>query len=93
VTPNQQNILTAVLSRAATDWDFRQQLLSDPCPAIERAFGVTIPPQFRVRFIERDAALDSLVVLPDFRGGVPDGEVSERELEAVTGGGGGGTLW
>jgi hypothetical protein len=80
--------LEAVVARAAVDPEFRSQLLTDPRQAIERAFGVKIPPTFRIRFIERDADVDALIVLPDFEGerSGRGGELSESDLEAVVGG-------
>ena len=37
-----------------------------------------------MRFVERDADLDALVVLPDYM--APDGELTENELESISGG-------
>jgi hypothetical protein len=83
-SPERGQALQAVLARAATDRDFRQQLLVDPRVAIRNALGIMIPPTFRLRFIERDPNVDSLVVLPDFASA--DGEISDADLEAIAGG-------
>jgi hypothetical protein len=76
--------LSRVLQRAAVDLAFRQQLLHEPRAAIKAAFGLVIPDQVRLRFIEKDPALDALVVLPDIASA--DGELSDDELTTVAGG-------
>ena len=81
---SNQHALDAVLARAALDLTFRRDLLSDPRNAVHRAFGVTLPADYRVRFIERDRDLDALIVLPDFRSS--SDELSESDLESVSGG-------
>jgi hypothetical protein len=78
-------MLNAILARAASDPSFRAGLLVEPKQTISQVFGVTIPPQFRLRFIEKDADLDALVVLPDLR--IEGAELSERDLDVVNGGG------
>lgn len=85
----QQQALEKVLSRAAVDAAFRKGLLSAPQQTIFDALGVRVPPTFRLKFIEKDKDVDALVVLPDFH--CPDGELSDRELEVVAGGGDGGS--
>jgi hypothetical protein len=82
--PTEQHALDAVLTRASTDPAFRRELLTDPRTAIYQAFGVRIPPQLRVHFVEKSADVDALIVLPDLRD--PSGELSDRDLEAVAGG-------
>ncbi|MCC7054302.1 MAG: NHLP leader peptide family RiPP precursor [Gemmatimonadaceae bacterium] len=87
-SPERSRALQAVLARASTDRDFRQRLLVDPKSAIHDALGIVIPPTFRVRFIERDPSVDSLVVLPDYTS--PDGELCDADLETIAGGTDGG---
>ncbi|HET7584230.1 MAG TPA: NHLP leader peptide family RiPP precursor [Gemmatimonadaceae bacterium] len=82
--PTDRQALEAIIARATVDRSFRQQLITDPRRAIQQAFGLVIPPEFRIRFIERDPDLDALVVLPDFR--AENDELSDTELEAVLGG-------
>jgi hypothetical protein len=94
--PNQQRALEAILARASKDRAFREQLLRDPRTAIQSAFGMQIPPDFRIKFVERDADVDALIVLPDLREGgddEEDGALSEDELETVSGGGGAHQTW
>jgi hypothetical protein len=76
--------LALVLARAETDDAFRARLLAEPHGAIYDAFGIQVPADFRLRFIERHADVDALVVLPDLRRA--DGELSVEELEQVAGG-------
>lgn len=57
-----------VLRRSMVDPDFRRRLLDDPHAAIRDAFGYEIPPNVRIRFVERDPDVDALIVLPDLRG-------------------------
>ena len=71
-----------ILSRSATDMEFRQKLLADPHAAIAEYEGVTIPEGFNVVFVENKA--DATIVLPDPVD--PEAELSETELEAVSGG-------
>ena len=76
-----QDAIEQVLARSATDAAFRQQLLSNPRSAIAQASGREVPESFNVRFIENKA--DATIVLPNF---VDAPELSESELEAVSGG-------
>ncbi|MFL5543041.1 MAG: NHLP leader peptide family natural product precursor [Longimicrobiaceae bacterium] len=72
-------------ARAARDADFRRALLDDPARALHQTLGITLPPGYRVRFIERPRDLDALIVLPD-----PEGqdELSDDELDQAAGGDG-----
>ena len=74
--------MQAVLTRSATDADFRQQLLADPRAAMSAHFGQEIGPEADIAFIENKAA--ATIVLPAFVD--PNGELSENELETVAGG-------
>jgi hypothetical protein len=78
------DLLREVLERAATDRDFRVRLLADPAAAIRMAFGVILPHNYRIKFIERPRELDALIVLPAVGG---KGELDEEDLELVAGGG------
>ena len=73
-----------VSARAATDAAFRRALLADPVRALRDTLGIALPPAFRVRFVERPAELDALVVLPDLRAECD--ELTEEEMEAAAGG-------
>jgi hypothetical protein len=71
-----------VLSRAATDVIFRQQLIAEPRAALSSHYGRELPESLNVVFIENQAA--ATVVLPDFID--VDAPLSEEELETVAGG-------
>ena len=77
-----QETYQALLSRSATDLDFRQRLLADPAATVAEFTGREVPDTFNVSFIENRA--DATVVLPDYVD--PSVELSEDELEAVAGG-------
>lgn len=80
----EHQALERILSRAATDSEFRQRLLTEPKEAIRAEFGVIIPNTFRIKFIERGQDVDALVVLPDLK---PNGDqLSDTQLEWVSGG-------
>jgi hypothetical protein len=75
------DLLREVIERASTDRDFRTRLLADPAAAIRHAFGVILPHNYRIRFIERPRELDALIVLPSM-----NQELDEDDLEQVAGG-------
>lgn len=84
--PNRrgEHILQEVTARATVDVQFRQLLLAEPEKTIFEAYGVTIPAGHRVRFMEKPADVDTLIVLPDVVR--PDGELDDDDLDAVAGG-------
>ena len=71
-----------MLERSATDQDFRAQLLENPRAALTEHYGKDVPESFNVVFVENQA--DATIVLPDPVD--PEAELSEEELEAVSGG-------
>jgi hypothetical protein len=79
---DQRSGLDFVVERSALDRDFRLRLLADPKAAIRDAFGVELPQDFRLRFIERDRDVDLLIVLPDV---VDDDVVEGDDLRGVSG--------
>lgn len=79
-----EKLIDAVVHRAGSDRAFRRRLLADPAAAIAAAYGVTFPAGFNIRFVEKPADLDVMVVLPDLRS---DRELSDDDLERVAGGG------
>ena len=83
---NKGEALTTVLARSTVDREFRRNLLIDPQAALKSALGMVFPEAFRIRFIERDADVDALVVLPDFKGADDADEIDDRALESVSGG-------
>lgn len=90
--PHSHPMLDRVLERAEEDAAFRAALLADPGPALRDAFGVSLPPGYRVRFVEKPADVDALIVLPDPRrpgGELDDDELDDDELDQAAGGDGG----
>ncbi len=81
---NKKTLLKEVTARAATDPAFRQRLLTAPEAAIYEVFGTRLPPGHRIRFIEKPADVDTLIVLPNVRA---SGELADDDLDAVAGGG------
>ena len=77
----KDDLLQDVIERAGSDPAFRSRLLADPAAAIRHAFGVILPHDYRIRFIDQPAELDALVVLPP-----ADGRLDEDDLEQVAGG-------
>lgn len=84
-TPDNQSLLQEVAARAATDLAFRGRLLTSPADAIYQAFGVRVPNGHRIRFIEKPADVDTLIVLPDVHA---PAELDEEALELAAGGDG-----
>jgi hypothetical protein len=83
---NDDVIFDEILKRSATDREFRARLVNDPAAAIEDVIGVplsTLPRPINVKFVEKAAGVDAVLVLPDF---VDVGTLSDAELEAVAGG-------
>ena len=70
---------TRILARASEDADFRARLVADPKAAISAELGRTIPEGFEV-LVHEDGVSTAHLVLP------PSPELSEAELETVTGG-------
>lgn len=75
-----QDGLQQLLARSATDWSFRQKLLTDPQTALEEHLGYPLPVPLNIRFVENEA--DATIVLPNYQGD----ELSDEEQEAVRGG-------
>ena len=73
--------LNALLARASTDWEFRQQLLSNPREALATV-GQEYDANLDIRFVEKQG--HATIVLPDFVD--PAAELSEQDLEMVAGG-------
>jgi hypothetical protein len=81
-----ESTMQDLLARAATDRDFRTQLLTNPRAALAEFRGVpidSIPEDVPLAFVEN--AGGTTIVIPDYVGsGV---ELSADELEGVAGGG------
>jgi len=77
-----QEKYTELLSRSATDREFRNKLITNPRAAIAEFSGHEVSESFNVAFVENTA--DATIVLPDLVSS--ETELSEEELETVAGG-------
>jgi hypothetical protein len=80
-TTARQEIEAALIAKALAEPAFRQALLSDAKAAIEKEFGVALPAGIDLKVMEETVRTNYLV-LP----AVVDGELTDSDLEAVTGG-------
>ena len=82
---SREELRDAIIDLARCNPVFRKALLEKPRPAVYEHFGIQIPETFKIRFIERDPALDALVVLPPLEDSDTD-ELTDESLDAVAGG-------
>lgn len=75
--------MASVLSRSASDPEFRNELLSDSRSALSRHLGSEIPAGANIAFVESAPGTVTLV-LPDPISAT--GQLDDAELEAVSGG-------
>ena len=84
---SRAELIDAIIELARRDSSFRQELLQEPRSAIHSRFGIEIPSDYRIRFVERDPDVDALVVLPPAdRLESETDELSDEDLEIVVGG-------
>jgi len=76
-----------LVARSLQDDAFRRRLLSDPKRAVEEELGTRLPEGVRVVAVEETADTIYLRLPSTSPLGEEGGEFSERELEAVAGGG------
>jgi hypothetical protein len=75
-----------VFRMAANDPEFRKLALTDGARAVEQATGKSVPPGFKIRFVDPAGAHLTAVLPP---AAYEDQELAEHELMAVAGGKGG----
>ena len=74
-----------LIERSLQDESFRQRLLADPRAAIEQELGSRLPESIEVRVVEESA--DTIyLVLPSRSADAQGSELSDQELEDVSGG-------
>jgi Nitrile hydratase, alpha chain len=74
-----------VIERSLQDESFRRRLLADPKAALQEELGAQLPKEVEVRAVEETA--DTIyLVLPSSSPLGEGSELSDRELEAVSGG-------
>jgi Nitrile hydratase, alpha chain len=82
---NRAEMEQRLIQRSLEDEDFRQRLLDDPKGAIEQELGSRLPESIEVRVVEESA--DTIyLVLPSVSPLGQGVELSDQELEAVSGG-------
>jgi hypothetical protein len=75
-----------IVQRSIEDEEFRQRLLDDPKGTLEQELGSRLAQSTEVRVVEESA--DTIyLVLPSASVVGEGGELSDRELDAVAGGG------
>lgn len=79
----ERELLRDVLRRSTWDQEFRERLLNEPKRALEEEYGLELPPDFVLRFIEKEEGVDAVVVLPDLEA---EQELTDEELDTVAGG-------
>lgn len=77
-----------LIRRSVEDEDLRQRLLADPKGTVEEQLGAKLPEGIEIRVVEETSKIIYLVLPPSGLG--RGGELSDREMEAVAGGWGGG---
>ena len=75
-----------LVERSLQDDVFRQHLLADPKATVEQELGARLPEEVRVVALEETADTIYLVLPSASPSGDESGELSDRELEAVSGG-------
>lgn len=75
-------VYVKVQNMAATDEEFREELLNDSNAAIAKIAGEDLPEDFKVKIIENDPQYAATFILPPM---VSD-ELSGDELDGVAGG-------
>ena len=79
-----RRVLATISARATRDAAFRRRLIEDPHSAILEATGAPVPPDLRIKFVEKDPEIDVMIVLPSVV--LEDGELCEEDVAYVAGG-------
>jgi len=81
---SREEAVQSIVEKASSDPTFRKELVSDPGPALESAFGATLPQGVKVSVLE-ETAQQYYLVLPaaDAAAGT---QLSDEALASVSGG-------
>lgn len=79
--------LNSIIEKALRDPNFKKKLIQDPKKAIQEAFKVTLPADFKLEILE-ESEKKKYLVIPHVPAGT---EVSEKYLESISAGAEGGT--
>jgi len=74
-----------IIEKAMKDEDFRKQLMEDPKFILEQETGMKMPGSINIKVLEEDSETFYLV-LPPIPTVSEDGELSDADLERVSGG-------
>jgi len=79
---NNKKIIYEAMEKSKTDKAFRKLLLSNPKETIKKASGIELPEDMKIKFIEKDADVSAMFILPDYN----NKKLSDEELEEICGG-------
>ena len=82
-----------IVQRSIEDEDFRQRLIEDPKGAVEEELGTRLPEDVRVVTVEESADTIYLVLPSTPIAGREGLELSDQQLESVSGAGTSGDFW
>jgi hypothetical protein len=75
----------SLIEKATKDHAFRRQLMENPKTIVEQETGITLPDGLKIRVLEEDAN-SVYLVLPSIMYSWDENELSEAELQQVSGG-------
>ena len=87
MTPDAPRWSAGIIQRSIEDEAFRQKLIEDPKGAVEQEIGTQLPEEVRVVTVEETQDTIYLVLPGAPMAGGEGGELSDRDLESVAGGG------
>jgi hypothetical protein len=85
IDKQRKHLEQKLIAKAMKDETFRKSLLENPKAAIEDETGIKLPETFNLKVVEEDAATFFLILPPKINPGTED-ELSEAELDMVSGG-------
>ena len=83
----RQEMERRLIEKSLEDESFKQRLIEDPKGAVEQELGTRLPEDVRVETVQESADTIYLVLPSTSMAGREGVELSDRDLEAVAGGG------